>query len=131
MRTGTPAQGDASWYTVTVTQGTGSDWTPTRACLTATIATTVTDLALNPFFYAWQTTLSLAPALDLITGAGGTPDEVRWSPGAGGNNFTTTPTVYNPVQPTYAITSANNTAIRGQGSGDETATVRACVRDFG
>lgn len=127
----TPAQGNPSWYTVTVTEGTGGDWTATRACLTVTVTTTVTDLALNPFFYAWQTTLDLAPALDRITSAGGTPDAVDWTPSAGGSNFDTTPTIYNPVQPSYAITSGDRTAIRGQGSGDETATVTACVRDFG
>ena len=131
VTTTTPAQGDPSWYTVTVTQGTGNNWTATRACLTVTVTTNVTDLALNPFFYAWQTTLSLAPALDRITSAGGTPDAVQWTPSAGGSNFTTTPTTYNPVQPSYAITSGTNTAIRGQGSGDETAIVTACVRDFG
>jgi len=127
---GTPAQGDPSWYTVAVTQGTGPDWSATRACLTVTVTTTVTDLALNPFYYAWQTNLDLAPALNRITSAGGTPASVQWSPGsAGGKNFDTTPTTYNPVQPSYAITSGTNTAIRGQGSGDETATLTACVRD--
>jgi hypothetical protein len=125
------AQGDSSWYTVTVTEGTGTNWSPTLACLTVTVTTNVADLALNPFFYAWQTTLSLAPALDRITSAGGTPDAVEWTPNAGGSNFDTAPTIYNPVQPSYAITSGTDTAIRGQGSGDETATVIACVRDFG
>lgn len=127
----TPAQGDLAWYTVAVTEGTGADWTAARACLTVTVTTTVTDLALNPFFYAWQTTLDLAPALARITSAGGTPDAVDWAPNAGGDNFTTAPTVYDPVQPSYAITSGSRTALRGQGSGDETATLTACVRDFG
>jgi hypothetical protein len=128
----TPPQGDPSWYTEAVTQGTGANWTATRACLTVTITTTVTNLALNPFFYGWQTSLDLAPALARITGAGGTPDAVTWSPGpSGGSNFTTAPTTYNPVQPSYAITSGPNLAIRGQGSGRETATLTACVRDYG
>ena len=131
VTTTTPAQGDPSWYTVTVTQGTGTTWSATTACMTVTVTTNVTDLALNPFFYGWQTTLSLAPALDRITSAGGTPDAVEWTPGAGGSNFDTTPTTYNPVQPSYAITSGTNTAIRGQGSGNETATLTACVRDYG
>jgi hypothetical protein len=131
VTTATPAQGDAGWYTTTVTQGSGRNWSNRRACLTLTVTTTVADLALNPFFYGWQATLDLTAALDRITSAGGTPDEVTWSPSAGGTNFDTTPTVYNPVQSSYAITSGSSTAIRGQGSGDETATVTACVRDFG
>ena len=131
VTTTTPAQADPSWYTVTVTPGTGPTWSATTACLTVTVTTNVTDLALNPFFYAWQTTLSLAPALDLITSVGGTPDAVEWTPTAGGANFTTTPATYNPVEPSYAITSGTNTAIRGQGSGNETATLTACVRDYG
>ncbi|MGA7759847.1 MAG: hypothetical protein WCA57_18555 [Ilumatobacteraceae bacterium] len=131
VTTATPALGDPSWYTVTVTQGTGRNWRARRACLTVTVTTTVTDLASNPFFYGWQTTLDLAPAFARITGAGGTPEAVTWSPGpSGGSNFTTVPTTYDPVQPTYAITSGPNLAIRGQGSGSETATLTACVRDY-
>lgn len=129
---GAPAPGDPSWYTVVVTQGTGANWSANRACLTLTVTTTVTDLALNPFFYAWQASLDLTPALNRITGVGGTPDAVQWSPNpAGGYNFTTTPTTSNPVQPSYTIVSGTTTAIRGQGSGDETATLTACVRDYG
>lgn len=132
VTTATPPQGDPSWYTANVAQGIGTNWTATRACLTLTVTTTVADLALNPFFYGWQTMLDLAPALSRITGAGGTPDAVEWTPvPSGGANFTTAPTTYNPVQPSYAITSGPNLAIRGQGSGRETATLTGCVRDYG
>jgi hypothetical protein len=126
-----PSPGDPSWYTVSVTQGTGSQWSARRACLTVTATTTVTDLALNPFYYSWQTDLNLAPAIARIRSLGGTPDAVEWSPWpSGGYNFNTTPTIYNPVQPSYAITSGTTTALRGQGSGDESATLTACVRDY-
>jgi hypothetical protein len=54
--------------------------------------------------------LDLTPALTRITGAGGTPDAVEWTPAPNGGP---------------------DLALRGQGSGDETASVTACVRDSG
>lgn len=131
MYWGPTPQGDPSWYTTQVTQGAGTDWSNTRACMTLTVATTQTDLAVNPFYYGWMATLDMSAAIARIQGSGHTVDQIIW-PGVypNGSDLTSSPGPGSNPSGSYALTSGTPTALRAQGSGRETATVVACAVDY-
>jgi hypothetical protein len=118
-----PSAGDSSWYTASQTQGTR---TTTQACVNLTVTAT-TAAAQNPFYFGWQANVNLTAAKQYLVANGKTINFVSWSPDpSNGYQFTTSPTVMNPVADNYALTSGRMTPIRAGTS----TTITACVRAY-
>ena len=107
------------------------------ACEVVKITGTVTDLNANPFYFGWSTAVDLRPAKAWITKSapytstntgdgnrahtlnyvGFTPDPSQ------GYQYNINPTANSPVPDSYAMTSGQQTSIRGT----QSVSIKYCV----
>ena len=113
----------SGFFTTTQHNGTGAEWTTSKACVYLTIQgnRSATDY---PFHYGWETSLDLTAAKALVPNSA-----VTWTPNpSGGFGFETDPSPWTyPAPDSFLLSERQNTALLGNSGPESRMEIKACL----